>query len=409
MSGSLTMARWFRPELLRVAGVLWLISEAVLLAFHLKRETLVGLTAGGTTAFGDDTINFWAAARLAQEGRVADIYDFAKFHQFQTNVLGGPVHLYHYAYPPVMILLSLPLGLFPYVWSLVVWLVGGLLIFAATVRAAWRGSLHNAWDCTLYALAVPSVLVNCVTGQTGTWTAGLLGGGLLVLERRPVLSGILLGGLVAKPQMAMLVPFALLAGRRWTALIASAITALALIGVSVLAFGTAPWLDFARRVTVLRHWILEDGAGVWHLFVSVFVSVRHLPAPVPVAWLAQSVATVFALLLVLRSWRSSAPQGAKSALLVMSGFFATPYVQVYDLPVTALVPLWLLPMWPENDAGRSRALAAFALLMLAPIVVPGVARVLGFGIGWLLLMPALLVAVAACGQERDRLRLAEST
>src|SRR5258706_16321345 len=69
----------------------------------------------------------------------------------------------------------------------------------------------------LLALAAPAVFVNAVRGQNGTWTAALCGGGLSLLERRPLLAGGLLGLLIYKPQLGLLIPVALLAGRHWRA------------------------------------------------------------------------------------------------------------------------------------------------------------------------------------------------
>jgi hypothetical protein len=102
-------ARALRPDLLRAAALLWLPGLLALLALHFAREMAPDLTANGTVAFGDDTINFWGAARLAITGRADAIFDFARFHAFQVGVLGGPIHAYHYGYPPVAILLCLPL------------------------------------------------------------------------------------------------------------------------------------------------------------------------------------------------------------------------------------------------------------------------------------------------------------
>ena len=46
---------------------------------------------------------------------------------------------------------------------------------------------------------------------------GLFGGGLSLLERRPLLAGGLLGLMIYKPQLGLLIPVALLAGRHWRA------------------------------------------------------------------------------------------------------------------------------------------------------------------------------------------------
>lgn len=218
------------------------------------------------------------------------------------------------------------------------------------------------------------MLMNLLASQNGIWTAALLGSGLMVIERRPIISGMLLGCLVAKPQMALLVPFALLVARRWATLVACGVTAAALIGASALTFGMDPWIEFAHRVPILRHWDLEDGTDVWHFYASVFVSVRHLSASLPVAYAIQGFVTVIVLLVAVCVWQSTASLAVKSAVLVACTPFASPYFQVYDLVVLSLVPLWLL----STDRSRHPAVIWAAVpLTLAPLA----------------LLPALIVAV----------------
>ena len=62
----------------------------------------------------------------------------------------------------------------------------------------------------------------------------------------PVIAGICFGSLVYKPQMAVLIPFALAAGApaagdRWRAFAAAAVTAVVLVLASLALFGTATW------------------------------------------------------------------------------------------------------------------------------------------------------------------------
>jgi hypothetical protein len=230
-----------------------------------------------------------------------------------------------------------------------------------------------------------------MTGQNGTWLAGVLGGGLMLMSRRPILAGVLFGLLVVKPQMAFLLPFALLAGRRWQTLFATAACAALLLAAATLVFGIERWAEYSRQVEALRPRVLEDGTNFWYLFTSVFVSIRHLPAPVSSAYVAQAVVGVMALAAVVYAWRGTGPQPAKNAALVMGTFFATPYIQVYDLAVAMLVPLWLM----QIGLPRRTILFGSVPLILAPLAVPLVAYRLDAEIGPLLLLPALIVAVHA--------------
>src|SRR4029077_20364009 len=67
----------------------------------------------------------------------------------------------------------------------------------------------------LLALAFPAVLINVGHGHNGFLTAALLGGGLVVLDRRPLPAGILFGLMAYKPQFGLMIPIALAAGGYW--------------------------------------------------------------------------------------------------------------------------------------------------------------------------------------------------
>jgi len=391
--------RPFTANRLRLYAIGWAILGLTFLTLHMHRATITGFT-GHTVAFGDDFINVWSAARLALTGQVATIYDFARFVYFESASLGGPLRLYYYSYPPVTVLLTLPFGELPYLPALALWFAGGLAVFVATIATAWPW--RRRWsDILLYAIALPAVLINALAGQTGTWTAAAFAGGLMALERAPIAGGLLLGLLVVKPQMALLVPVALLAGRQWIALLACATTAVALIALSLLLFGTDAWLAFLQRIPLLRAWDLEDGTGIWHFYASVFVAVRHLPASLPVAYAVQGFASIAALLLVVTGWLSSAPTGVKHAILVLGAVFVTPYIQAYDLVVLSLVPLWLLGCEPA-EIDRQRMLWAAVPLTLAPIASPILALLVGVNLApWLLLPMLWIVARAAMSSAFD--------
>jgi hypothetical protein len=64
-------------------------------------------------------------------------------------------------------------------------------------------------------LAAPPVFFNVMYGQTGFLTGGLIGLGLVLLGRRPILAGILVGLASVKPHFGVLIPLALIAGGYW--------------------------------------------------------------------------------------------------------------------------------------------------------------------------------------------------
>ncbi len=380
-------AALFAPDRLLRIGRMSVLGATLALGVHLWGETQTGLTDYAGHPFGDDTLNFWAGARVALGGHPATAYDRPAFHAFEQAAIGGAIQPYHYSYPPVMMLLTAPLALLPFLPFWVVWLGGGWLLFAACVRY-W---LPGRW--LLYAAAAPAVMVDFISGQVGCWVAAIFGFGLMLLTTQPLAAGLVFSLGVFKPQLVWLAPLAFLAGRLWRALAGFALGAALLLAASVWAFGLGLWADYARQVGVLRVEILENGVGVWHRFVSVFVLVRHLGASAGVAYGVQGAVSLAMGGLVMWVWRQRAPcavarPAQRHMVLVLASIFASPYVSDYDLVAVAFVPLWLLA--GRDDTG---AWVAAALVVLAPLAAAPLALGTGVPAAGLLLAPALYYAV----------------
>ncbi|MBI4365945.1 MAG: DUF2029 domain-containing protein, partial [Deltaproteobacteria bacterium] len=190
-----------------------------------------------------------------------------------------------------------------------------------------------------------------------------------------------------------LIPVALVAGRHWRALLAASAVASALLVLSVVSFGIEVWSDYVRNLGVLRQMILEDGSGVWHRFVSVFVAARRLGAPVEAAYAIQAVAGAIACLAVALIWLRDAPAGIKNAVLVLGTCLATPYLQDYDLVFGALVVAWLWPCPSDPYTSDEPLQSSAALLLLLPLCAAALAHATGLAFGPLFIVPLFIVAV----------------
>ena len=378
------------PKIVDTVARSFVVAAAFGYAVDLIQQTRDHLTNGAGRPFGDDFINYWSGAFLALSGRAGEVYDFDAFHAFEQTVTGAAIQYYHYSYPPVLLLMSAPFALAPYVPALFLWLTASWFAFWRALRAAMPQG-----GALLFALATPAVLINAIGGQNGAWTAALFGGGLTLIDRRPHLAGMLLGLLIYKPQIGLLIPVALAAGRHWRAFAAAATTAGGLLLASALVFGFDMWTHYLANVTVLRHVILEDGTGVWHRMVSVFVAARRLGAPVDAAYAAQAFAALLAAVAVAFVWFRDAPAHLKNAVLMLGTCLATPYLQDYDLVFGALAVAWL---WQEPvEVYRSeRALQiACALVRLLPLTAAALARLSGLCFGPLFILPAFALALRA--------------
>jgi hypothetical protein len=384
-SGSLT-----NPARLRMIAQFWLVIACAVYVADLLHQTQDGLSNGIGRAFGDDFVNYWSGAFLALHGRAAEVYDFAAFHLFEQSVTGPNIGYYHYSYPPLLLLLTLPLALIPYVPALGVWLV-----------ATWYGfyralKLTSGHGVLLLSLATPALFVNAVGGQNGALTAALLGGGLVLQGRRPIVAGVLFGCLAYKPHLALLLPFALIAGRRWWTIGATGATVVLLVAASATAFGPDRWLEYAGNLSQLRTVILEDGTGVWHRMLSVFVFARRLGADVATAYALQGAFAALAALFVARSWWRDEPAHLRNAMVILGTCLATPYLQDYDLVMSAFVVVWLKAEEGHSKIPATWIRAAMAVMLLLPLMAAPLGKLTGLALGALFILPvfALLIAMS---------------
>ena len=366
--------------LLRRIAHVWIALAGAFCAFDLWRKTGVGLTDGDGRPIGDDFVNYFSGAYLALHQRIADIYNWPAYHAFQQQLVGAPVSPnYNYSYPPLLLVLSLPFAVLPYVPALGLWLVGGWYAFYRALRLATPHAL-------LLALAAPAVFINTYCGQNGVWTAALLGGGLSLLERQPVVAGVLFGLQAYKPHLALMIPVALLAGRQWRAIAAAAITVGVLALASLALAGWNGWHAFLDLTALLRQVNLEAADSAWHRNVSVFMAAMRLGSGIGGAYVAQGIAALIAAALVAYAWLKDAPAPARNAAAMIGILLATPYLTDYDLVLGTFIAVWLA----QCAIGPGAQIAGAAILLM-PLLASPLAKLTGVSFAPLFVLPALVV------------------
>lgn len=301
---------------------------------------LYALTFSGGLDFrrlppGTDFIAFWAASRLALHGHAAQAYDIGQIAHVQYAEfphLAGPVA---WVYPPPFFLLVLGLGLLPYLVAFLVWTTAGVVAYLAALRPLLPD--RRAW---WLAAAFPGLWFGIPSGQTQFFTAALTGGALLLLPRRPGLAGILIGLLVFKPQLAILFPVVLIAGRAWRAFTVAAVTALGLCLASLAGFGAETWRAWPRGLSVVRE-AIDAGALPIHKFVTPYTTLRLVGLPETAALALHVVVAAVALVTVWQVWRRTEDLALRGSALVLGTFLVTPYAADYDLAVLAFPIAWL--------------------------------------------------------------------
>jgi Glycosyltransferase family 87 len=360
------------------------VYSALLLAAYIAG--IIGLlaTANGNVdamgrPLGTDFANVYAAGKLALDGKPALAYDWPAHHDMQKRIAGGSdVGYFPWLYPPPFLLVAAALAVLPYLAAIFVYQAVTLAAYLAVVRSI--AGRPEAWPP---ALAFPGVFVNVTHGHNGFITAALLGGALLVLDRRPVLAGMLLGCLAYKPQFGLLVPLVLTATGRWRTIGAAAATVLSIATLTWALLGTEVFVAFWNSLPMTQRVILEGAPGFYKI-QSLYAALRQLGVPSALANAAQLLATVGVAALLVILWRSAAAFELKAAALLIGCALATPYVLDYDLVIlapaiaflaahglrqgfapyelTLLVVLWVLPL-------VARPLAEFTALSLTPFVL----------------------------------------
>jgi alpha-1,2-mannosyltransferase len=343
---------------------------------------------------GRDFLNTWMGGRSAFAGGPAEWFDFATYNAAVRQVTGHPdLPPLFWSYPPQILLFIWPFGLLPYLPSYVLWCFVGLALY---VWAAIAGGVDRRQ--AVFLAVAPAVAVSVFFGQNGFLTAALLTGGLVNLERRPIVSGILFGILTFKPQFELLLPVLLVMTRCWRTIAAAVATTALLIVATSVWFGFDIWVQYAQKVLPQQHWLLiAAGNHGWPIVSSAFVNARLIGLPDGWAWAVQVLSSCCALAAVIWTYARRRDAVLSLALFVTATFLFSPWMLNYDMVVFGFVVALLRQRQDNSYVDHGLALVVWTLpVMMVP-----------FGFAHIPIAPIVLSAFAgrliwrlACGEAR---------
>jgi arabinofuranan 3-O-arabinosyltransferase len=291
-----------------------------------------------------DFVNVWASGRQALDGQPLDVYAELSHKAAEVAAVGHPfAGEYPWVYPPTFLFVATLLALLPFVAAYLAWIAVSFPAYAVTMRA-----IIGDRTGFLLACAYPGVLSNVIVGQNGFVTAALLGGSLLLLNKRPAVAGCLIGLLSFKPHLGVLFPLVLIATGQWRAIAAAAGVILALLVATAFAFGMESWYAFFQSLPIASHAALADGRADWGKLQSVFAVTRLAGGSEMLAWTLHISTAGAVAVLLCALWRSSVSFEIKAAALATGALLVTPYLFLYDLVVLA-VPMAFLLRAGRND------------------------------------------------------------
>jgi hypothetical protein len=400
---------WLTRERIRLVAAALLIASAAGFLF------LVVTAHGGVDLqgrpLGTDFSNVYAAGTYVLDGHADAAFDPPQQFAREQAIFGPATQFYGWHYPPYFLFVAAALAWMPYGLALAVWLAAtmGLYLWVmwailkipspergGMAREARQGGVNlsesvtptrqppavdlplsgggfaNA-DWLLLALAFPAVLIDVGHGQNGFLTAALIGGALVMLDRRPIAAGILFGLLVYKPQYGLLLPLVLAVSGRWKCFGAAAATVALLTLATTLTFGAPVWHAFLASTHFTRTVVLEQGNTGWYKIQSVFAWARMWGAPIPLAYALQGLATVAVAAALAMLWRGAARFPLKAAGLCLATILATPYSFDYDMMVLAPAITWLAADGLEFGFGAWEK-TVLSALWLVPLVARSTAE-----------------------------------
>jgi hypothetical protein len=346
---------------------------------------------------GRDFINVWAGPRLAFSGQLATLFDFPSYETAIGELFGQPIPFHSWVYPLYALPAFWPLSQLPYFVALAVWTFGSFALFAAVVL---RQIAPGERAAALVVLACASAcLINVVGGQNGFLTATLLLGGVLALDRRPLMAGVLFGLLTFKPHLGVVLPFALIALGAWRAFASAAVTFAGLVGLSVALFGVEPWLQYLEATSALQVLTFERFTGFLKFMLSsVLAAGRTFGLPMRIALAIQVAVSLPVIVAACWAVRRTADPCRRAFVLAAAAPLVTPYAFNYDLTALAAVQVWML-------CGRLPWRPDWSLLSLLGWTLPLTlmyAAMLGLGIAPLVLILLFWASLreAAAGPAR---------
>ena len=312
-----------RRNLLIAAGA---VTAVIFAGFDLYQWAL----AYASDNFHNDLTFYYAAARIGLTHGWPSIYDL-RMQQEALDALGSRIQiaeLARYISPPPVAWAALPLTLLPFQAAYAVWSALLLLALVGTWYLAAPGTGRPRLIHIAAALAWLPVIYGLQLGQPELFVAlGVAGCYALLRTGRPVWAGVALGALVLKPQLAFLVPAALLVSGRYRAFAGSAMAIGLLVLAAMLVVGPGGVSAYEQR--------LSFAAGVP---VNRELTIASFVGNLAAARVVQAAIAIWALALVYRFRRRGHEWLFVPALV--GGIAASPYLHLDDLVMMGLAA-WL--------------------------------------------------------------------
>jgi hypothetical protein len=287
---------------------------------------------------GNDFFNFWTYGQSAFSRDPGAFYDWPTYNLYQKAISVDEVG-HNWSYPPSIMLLTAPFGYLSYTTSLVVFTLVSIVVFIWVAL----GELHP--KLAALVLVSPAAMYCLNSGQSSLLTAAII---LLVwrmLDKRPILAGVLIGCLSLKPQVALMFPFMLLATQRWRVIASAAVTCIVIALLTGVLFGFKVWEQFILLGIPWQNRVLTDPTlDSAAMMPTILMTFRRFGLSYDLSMAAQLVFSAAAVAALL--WAFLRPHDVNDkrlfAIFTACTVCASPYLLIYDLVPLTVAAIFLM-------------------------------------------------------------------
>src|SRR6266568_6766164 len=243
----------FRP----LRGVTaWLPMAVVVMTGALALRNLAGVVQFALhRAFEGDFAVYYIFARVGLHHGWGSLYDYAAMRQEWLAL--GSAFLYPPLYPPTLAWFVAPFAALPFAMGYALWNV----LLAASLLVTWWLTVPPSSRLVrlgqlAFALALPSVAFGLLLGQVVIVVAAAVSiCWWLLRHNRPFAAGLVLSLIALKPQLALMVPVALLVAGQSRAFLGWAAGSLAMLGAALATIGIGGLETYAILLAGSGHYL----------------------------------------------------------------------------------------------------------------------------------------------------------
>ena len=342
----------------------WLPGAALLVTGALALRNLVGvLHFALNRALEGDFAVYYIFARVGIDHGWGSLYDYAAMRQEWLAL--GSAFLYPALYPPPLAWFVAPFAALPFALGYALW---NILLVASLFVTWWLTVPPSSRLVRLghlaFAVALPSVAFGLLLGQVVIVVAAAVSiSWWLLRHNRPLAAGLVLSLIALKPQLALMVPVALLVAGQSRVFVGWAAGSLVMLGAALATIGFGGLQTYAILLAGSAHYL---GA----MMVYPQLTLPGLLGGALGAALIQGLVIALTLGLVWRR-RGSGLEFPFAAGLCASLLIAS-FLHPQDVAV--LLPaawLWLrmAPRGAERVLGLTGFVAALALTTPLPLLL----------------------------------------